>query len=106
MEEYLRNIRNEEQSKNVNEIKVSGWYPSNLITPVRVNANIFNNNSKKTQDEDIEQYIKSKNDKIAQLKIQNKIIESNPVNSLSAQQDDFSYINRLFPLYKYHINFK
>ena len=106
MEEYLRNIRYEEQSRNINQIKVTGWYPSNLILPVRVNGNIFNKQKAKEKDEEIEQFIKTKSDKIAQLKLQNKIIESNPVNSLSAQQDDFSYINRLLPLYKYHINFK
>ena len=42
MENYLRKIRNEEQSKNINKIKVSSWYPSNLISPVRVNGRIFN----------------------------------------------------------------
>ena len=105
MEEYLRNIRNEEQSKNINEIKVTGWYPSNLICPVRVNGNIFNKPIK-TKDEEIEQFVKSKNDKIEQLKLQSRLIESNPVNLLSEQQDDFSYTNRLLPLYKTHINYK
>ena len=41
MEDYLRNIRHEEQSKNINQIKVSGWYPSNLVSPVKVNGRIF-----------------------------------------------------------------
>ena len=106
MEEYLRNIRNEEQSRNINQIKVTGWYPSNLISPVRVNGNIFNKQVEKEKDEEIEQFIKTKSDKIAQLKLQNKIIESNPVNLLSEKQDDFSYTNRLLPLYKTHINYK
>ena len=107
MEEYLRNIRNEEQSKNINEIKVSGWYPSNLLYPVRVNGRIFNkSNSEKPKDEEIEEFIKSKNEKIKLLKIQNHIIENNPMSLLSSKQDDFSYTNRLVPLYRTHLNYK
>ena len=107
MEEYLRNVRNEEQSKNVNEIKVSGWYPSNLLYPVKVNGRIFNKQKvEKPKDEDIEDFIKSKNDKIDELKIQNHFIETNPISQLNSAQDDYSYTNRLVPLYKTHINYK
>ena len=107
MEEYLRNIRNEEQSKNVNQIKVSGWYPSNLLYPVKVNGRIFNKQkNEKQKDEEIEEFIKSKNDKIEKIKLQNHIIQTNPMKLLSYKQDDFSYTNRLVPLYKTHVNYK
>ena len=105
MEAYLRNIRNEEQSKNINEIKISGWYPSNLIYPVRVNERIFKKQIK-PKDEETEEFINSKNDKIKKIKLQNHIIETNPMNLLSSIQDDFSYTNRLVPLYKTHLNYK
>ena len=107
MEEYLRNIRNEEQSKNINEIKVSGWYPSNLLYPVRVNGRIFNkSNREKPKDEEIEDFINTKNEKIQLLKFENKAIETNPLSSLSSKHDDFSYTNRLVPLYRTHLNYK
>ena len=107
MEEYLRNIRNEEQSKNINQIKVSGWYPSNLLYPVRVNGRIFNKQKKeKPKDEEVEEFIKSKNDKIEKIKMQNHIIQTNPVKFLSGKKDDFSFINRLVPLYKIHNSYK
>ena len=107
MEEYLKNIRYEEQSKNINEIKVSGWYPSNLVCPVKVNGRIFNKQKiKKEKDEDFEEFINSKNERINLLKTQNRIIEENPIGLLSAQQDEFSYTNRLVPLYKAHMIYK
>ena len=107
MEEYLRNIRNEEQSKNINEIKVSGWYPSNLLYPVRVNGRIFNKTKvEKPKDEDIGEFIKSKNENIEKIKMQNYFIETNPMNLLSTKQDDYSYTNRLVPLYKTHMSYK
>ena len=107
MEEYLRNIRNEEQSKNINEIKVSGWCPSNLLYPVKVNGRIFNKTKKeKSKDKEIEEFIKSKNDKIEKIKMQNHIIQTNPMNLISSQKDDFSYTNRLVPLYRTHMIYK
>ena len=107
MEEYLRNIRNEEQSKNINQIKVSGWYPSNLLYPVRVNGRIFNKQKiEKPKDEEVEEFIKSKNDKIEKIKMQNHIIQTNPVKFLSGKKDDFSFTNRLIPLYKIHNSYK
>ncbi len=107
MEDYLRNIKHEEQSKNINEIKVSGWYPSNLVSPVKVNGRIFNKDKmKKEKDEEFEEFINSKNERINLLKTQNRIIETNPMSLLSAQQDEFSYTNRLVPLYKTHNIYK
>ena len=107
MEEYLRNIRQEEQSKNINEIKVSGWYPSNLVCPVKVNGRIFNKGKmEKVKDEDYEEFINSKNERIKLLKTQNRIIETNPIGLLSAKQDEFSYTPRLVPLYKTHVIYK
>ena len=107
MEEYLKNIRYEEQSKNINEIKVSGWYPSNLVCPVKVNGRIFNKQKiKKEKDEDFEEFINSKNERINLIKTQNRIIEENPIGLLSAKQDEFSYTNRLVPLYKAHMIYK
>ena len=108
MENYLRKIRNEEQSKNINKIKVSSWYPSNLLSPVRVNGRIFNpkEKNKKETDEEIEDFINTKNEKIQLLKFENKAIETNPLSSLSSKHDDFSYTNRLVPLYRTHIIYK
>ena len=107
MEEYLRNIRHEEQSKNVNEIKVSGWYPSNLVCPVKVNGRIFNKEKKeKDKDEDFEEFINSKNERIKLLKTQNRLIEDNPIGLLSVKQDEFSYTRRLTPLYRTHMIYK
>ena len=107
MEDYLRNIKHEEQSKNINEIKVSGWYPSNLVCPVKVNGRIFQKEKmEKQKDEDFEEFINSKNERIQLLKTQNRIIESNPIGLLSAKQDEFSYTPRLVPLYKTHMIYK
>ena len=107
MEQYLRNIKHEEQSKNRNEIKVSGWYPSNLVCPVKVNGRIFyKQKMERPKDKDVEEFIDSKNKRIEILKTQNKIIETNPMGLLSSQQDDFSYTNRLVPLYKTHMTYK
>ena len=107
MDEYLRNIRQEEQSKNINIIKASGWYPSNLVSPVKVNGRIFyREKMEKEKDEDLEEFINSKNESIKLLKTQNKIIESNPMKLLSSQKDEFSYTHRLVPLYKTHMIYK
>ena len=107
MEEYLRNIRQEEQSKNINNIKASGWYPSNLVCPVKVNGRIFcKEKMEKEKDEDYEEFINSKNERIKLLKTQNRIIETNPMSLLSSQQDEFSYTHRLVPLYKAHMIYK
>ena len=107
MEDYLRNIMHEEQSKNINQIKVSGWYPSNLVSPVKVNGRFFYKEMKeKEKDEEIEEFINSKNERIKLLKTQNKNIETNPMGLLSSKHDDFSYTNRLVPLYKTHMVYK
>jgi len=107
MEQYLKNIKHEEQSRNINEIKISCFYPSNLVQPVKVNGRIFNNEKiEKKKDEELEEFINKKNERINLLKIQNKIIENNPMNLLSKNQDDFSYTNRLVPLYKTHVIYK
>ena len=107
MEDYLRNIRHEEQSKNINKIKVSGWYPSNLVCPVRVNGRIFKKEKmEKEKDEEFEEFINSKNERIKLLKTQTRMIENNPVGLLSEKQDIFSYTNRLVPLYKTHMIYK
>ena len=107
MEDYLRNIRHEEQSKNINKIKVSGWYPSNLVCPVKVNGRIFKKEKvEKEKDEEFEEFINSKNERIQLLKTQNRIIENNPIGLLSEKQDTFSYTNRLVPLYKAHMIYK
>ena len=40
--EYIRG----EGRMNVNQIKVSGWNPSNLVQPVKVNGDIFKRDKK------------------------------------------------------------
>ena len=107
MEDYIKNIEYEEQSKNINEIKISGWYPSNLVSPVKVNGNIFNREKKiRQKDEDYQNFLNSKIDKIAKISAQSKIIETNPMNLLCAEQDEFTYTNRLVPLYRSHLMYK
>ena len=107
MEDYIKNVKYEEESKNINEVKISGWYPSNLVSPVKVNGNIFNREKRiKQKDEDYADFINSKIDKITKINAQSKIIETNPMNLLSSEQDEFTYINRLVPLYRNHLMYK
>ena len=64
--EYIRG----EGRMNVNQIKVSGWNPSNLIQPVKVNGDIFKRDKKiikKIEKEDEDE--KKKREKIPSKKI-------------------------------------
>ncbi len=99
--EYIRG----EGRMNVNQIKVSGWNPSNLIQPVKVNGDIFKRDKKiiKKIDKDDEEE-KKKSEKIKKLNLEIENIKKDPVKKLSAEHDDFSYIPRLVPLYRSHFS--
>ena len=90
---------------NINRIKVSGWYPSNLVKPVKVNGDVFKREriAEKEIDVDEEEEIKDKDQKITKLKNEMKNIQMNPVKKLSSEHNEFSYTRRLVPLYRMHI---
>ena len=90
---------------NINRIKVSGWYPSNLVKPVKVNGDVFKRERivEKEIDVDEEEEIKDKDQKITKLKNEMKNIHMNPVKKLSSEHNEFSYTRRLVPLYRMHI---
>lgn len=86
---------------NVNIIQSSGWYPSNLVQPIKVNGSVFKTDKiekKNWEDE----YKEDK--KTAILKAEIKRIQNNPITKLSAEHDDMSYTRRLVPLYRAHLN--
>ena len=91
---------------NVNRIKVSGWYPSNLVYPVKVNGDVFKRERivEKEVDVDEEEEIKNKDEKIRKLQNEMKDIQLNPVKKLSTEHNEFSYTRRLVPLYRMHIS--
>ena len=91
---------------NINRIKVSGWYPSNLVKPVKVNGDVFRRERivEKEVDIDEEEEIKCKEEKIKKLKCEMKNIQMNPVKKLSTEHNEFSYTRRLVPLYRMHIS--
>ena len=90
---------------NVNQIKVSGWNPSNLVQPVKVNGDIFKRDKKviKKIDKDDEEE-KKKIERIKKLNLEIENVKKDPVKKLSAEHDDFSYIPRLVPLYRSHFS--
>lgn len=90
---------------NINRIKVTGWYPSNLIQPVKVNGDVFKRERIVEKEVDIEEEeeIKDKEQKITKLKNEMKSIQTNPVKKFSSEHNDFSYTRRLVPLYRTHI---
>lgn len=90
---------------NVNAIKISGWYPSNLVQPVKVNGDVFKRDRiiKPEINKEEEEELKKKDEKITRLKNEMKMIKNNPVLKLSAEHDDFSYTQRLVPLYRSHL---
>jgi seryl-tRNA synthetase len=99
--EYIRG----EGRMNVNQIKVSGWNPSNLIQPVKVNGDIFKRDKKiikKIEKEDEDE--KKKREKMQKLNLEIENVKKDPVKKLSAEHDDFSYIPRLVPLYRSHFS--
>ena len=99
--EYIRG----EGRMNVNQIKVSGWNPSNLIQPVKVNGDIFKRDKKiikKIEKEDEDE--KKKIEKMQKLNLEIENVKKDPVKKLSAEHDDFSYIPRLVPLYRSHFS--
>lgn len=95
-----------ETRMNVNAIKVSGLYPSNLVQPIRVNGGVFKRDRKigPALDREEEEELRKKDEKIERLRNEMKMIKSNPVSKLSAEHDDFSYIPRLVPLYRSHLS--
>ena len=99
--EYIRG----EGRMNVNQIKVSGWNPSNLVQPVKVNGDIFKRDKKiiKKIDKDDEEE-KKKIERIKKLNLEIENVKKDPVKKLSAEHDDFSYIPRLVPLYRSHFS--
>ncbi len=96
-----------ESRMNFNKIKVSCWYPSNLIEPVKVNKNIFKRDKfelNKYEKEEQEKIMKKRQEKINKLNNETENIKNDPVKKLSAENDDMSYIPRLFPLYRSHFS--
>jgi hypothetical protein len=100
--EYVRG----EGRMNVNQIKVSGWNPSNLVQPVKVNGDIFKRDKKLTKkiDKEEEEEEQKRNEKIKKLNLEIENVKKDPVKKLSAEHDDFSYLPRLVPLYRSHFS--
>ncbi|MCQ2815732.1 MAG: hypothetical protein MJ252_00550 [archaeon] len=93
-----------EYRMNLNVVRTSGWYPSNLVQPVKFNGNIYQKDKKIPEpDPQFVKEMKRKDEKILQLRSEMKRIQNNPVNKLSAEHDDFTYTPRLVPLYRSHI---
>ncbi len=96
--EYIRG----EGRMNVNQIKVSGWNPSNLVQPVKVNGDIFKRDKKviKKIDKDDEEE-KKKIERIKKLNLEIENGKKELIKKLSDEHDDFSYLPRLLPLYHF-----
>ena len=95
---------NNDTRLNLNVVKASGWYPSNLVQPVKFNGDVFQRDKKEHKpDAAFLEELRRKDEKITKLRMEMKNIEKNPVNLLSAEHDDFSYTQRLVPLYRSHI---
>lgn len=92
---------------NINEIKVSGWYPSNLVAPVKVNSRVFLKDTIcKREFHEYKDDVEAKEKNIQRLNNYVEISKIDPIKMLSSEQDDFSYLNRLVPLYHSHFVFK
>lgn len=86
---------------NINSIQSSGWYPSNLVRPVRINGSVFKREKIENKNWD-EEYLEDK--KVTMLKAEMKQISNNPITKLSAEHDDMSYTRRLVPLYRSYLS--
>ena len=91
---------------NRNKIEISGWYPSNLVKPVKVNGDVFKREMILEKEVNFleEEELQEKEKKIIKLNNEIKCIKTNPVTKLSAENDDFSFIGRLVPLYRSHFS--
>lgn len=91
---------------NLNQVKFSSnWYPSNLVEPIKCNGGVFQKDKIEVKpDAAFLEEMKKKDEHILNLRNEIKNIQNNPVNKLSSEHDDLSYIPRLTPLYRTHIS--
>ena len=95
----------QENRMHFNQMVISGWYPSNLVAPVKANGDVFKRDKKETKQVDLIQLEdnEKRNKRIIKLRNEIKVIKKNPINRLSAEHDDFGYVQRLVPLYRSHL---